>query len=156
MAQQVGAALAVQNARLVFGVDNSKTHLPDIAYQSFAAAGGTALGIFRSRSDMLACPYQNIIPVVAGMERGAGWEAVIVLSARALIIIGGRAGTMQEVAIALQAGIPVIALKGSGGFADCLDTDTYLVFQKGEHYYSAKTPSEAVTLAMRLAQYTDT
>ncbi|HVW66348.1 MAG TPA: hypothetical protein VHA78_01295, partial [Candidatus Peribacteraceae bacterium] len=151
---ELGIAIAKKNALLVFGVEHNQDHLPDIAYEGLASVGGTALGIFRTKEEMVSSPYMNVIPVVTGMQRGAGWEAVIVLSSQVLIVVGGRAGTMQEVAIAYQAGIPVIVINGSGGFSDLLtSSDNFLQFKKGQHMFVVQSASEAVDLAIQLARH---
>ena len=150
LAREVGKVLAEHKAMLVLGIENNPGHLPELVNDGYADAGGLALGIFRSREDLLACPYRNIRPVVTAMGRGAGWEAVIVLSSQALILIGGGAGTVQEAAIAYQAGIPIVALQGTGGWADKLAGE-YLDHRKRVRIHAAKTPSEAVSLAIQLA-----
>lgn len=151
MARLLGKSLAENNTQLVLGIENNADHLPELVNEGYAEAGGIALGIFRSREDLLTCPYRNVCPVVTGMGRGAGWEAVIVLSSQALILVGGGAGTLQEAAIAYQAGIPIVALQGTGGWADKLAGE-YLDHRKLVRIHAAKTPSEAVSIAIELAK----
>jgi uncharacterized protein (TIGR00725 family) len=148
-AAQLGVALAKQGVRLVFGVEDSDDHLPDVVYQSFAAAGGEGIGIYRSRDDLYKSAY-DLIPVVCGQHRAAGWEAVIVQSAHAVIAIGGGAGTLQEIAIAYQTGIPVVLLRGSGGWADGF-ARTPVDYRNRDLVRVASTPEEAAALAVAVA-----
>jgi uncharacterized protein (TIGR00725 family) len=70
-------------------------------------------------------------------------------SADAIIIVGGGAGTMIEVAAAYQKRIPIIALKGTGGMADRL-VDTYIDDRKVERILGENTPQKAVETALAL------
>jgi uncharacterized protein (TIGR00725 family) len=149
-AKQLGVALAAAKARLVFGVEGNDEHLPEVVYQVFAAAGGEAIGIYRRRDDYLVSPYKSLIPIVCTMHRAAGWEAIIVQSAQAVIVVGGGAGTLQEIAIAYQSGIPIIVLQDSGGWADAFATMP-VDFRRRQVVHMAATPKEAVGLALRKA-----
>jgi uncharacterized protein (TIGR00725 family) len=148
-AAQLGAVLAKQGVRLVFGVEESADYLPDVVYQSFAAAGGEGIGIYRSRDDLDRSAY-DLIPIVCGQHRAAGWEAVIVQSAHAVIAVGGGAGTLQEIAIAYQAGIPVVLLRGSGGWAEGFATIP-VDYRHRDLVYVANSPQEAAALAVAVA-----
>lgn len=89
-----------------------------------------------------------IIP--SGLERGGGRELVLVLACDAVISISGGSGTLTELAIAYQADIPMIALRGFGGWSDAL-AGTYFDDRKRRKVLQAKTAEEAVTLAFREA-----
>lgn len=152
LARELGIALAKENVMMVLGIEHNPDHLPEIAYEAFEAAGGTALGIYRSRKEILTCSYRNVVRTVTAMERGAGWEPVIVLSAHVLVAIGGRAGTMQEITIAIQAGIPVVVIAGTGGSADVLAETDFLGFKRGSVIHVAQSASEAASLAVQLGK----
>ena len=86
--------------------------------------GGLTVGItYGKGKDIMEKEADIIIP--CGLERGGGRELVLVLSCDAIITISGGSGTLTETAIAYQADIPMIALKGFGGWSDKL-ADTYL------------------------------
>ena len=68
-----------------------------------------------------------------------------------IITIGGGSGTLNEIVVAYQAGIPVVVLKDSGGWSDKL-AETYLDDRKRFKIKSARTPREAAELAIRLAK----
>lgn len=58
--------------------------------------------------------------IATGLERGGGREFSLVLSCDAIIAISGGSGTLNEIVVAYQANIPVIAVAGTGGWADKL------------------------------------
>lgn len=89
--------------------------------------------------------------ICSGLERGGGREFVLVNSCDAIIIISGGSGTLTEAAIAYQLNIPVVALVGTGGWADKL-ADTYLDERKRFKVISAENPVEAVKTVIRLEQ----
>lgn len=154
LASDIGSELAGCQVRLIFGVEESPEHLPDLAYRSFVEGGGTALGVFRTHDDRRRCGYRKLIPIVAGQQRGAGWESVIVLSAQAVIAIGGGAGTLQEIAIAYQAGIPIVVLRNSGGWADAF-VGRPVDYRKKDLILVADSPKEAVALAIAAAAWVE-
>jgi uncharacterized protein (TIGR00725 family) len=57
-----------------------------------------------------------VIPTGMGVAR----NVLVVRAADAVVLVGGGAGTLSEAAYAWQFGKPVIALGGSGGWADRL------------------------------------
>jgi uncharacterized protein (TIGR00725 family) len=85
--------------------------------------------------------------IVTGIERGGGREFVLVNSCDAIIIVSGGSGTLTETAIAYQMNIPIIALCGTGGWADKL-AGTYIDERKRVIVNSVVTPKEAVDLAI--------
>ncbi|MEK7532335.1 MAG: TIGR00725 family protein, partial [Patescibacteria group bacterium] len=82
---------------------------------------------------------------------GGGREFVLVNSCDAIIIISGGSGTLTETAIAYQMNIPIVALTGSGGWADKL-ANSYLDTRKRLLIVETKTPAEAAEKALALAQ----
>ena len=60
----------------------------------------------------------------------------------AIITIGGGGGTLTEIAIAYQAGIPIIALDRTGGWSDRLSGE-YIDERKRMIVMTAKQPEEA-------------
>ena len=90
-----------------------------------------------------------IIP--CGLERGGGREMVLALACDAVISISGGSGTLTELAIAYQAGIPTIALTGYCGWSDKL-ANTFMDDREHGKTLGAKTPQEAVDLAFSEAE----
>ncbi|MHB8904052.1 MAG: SLOG cluster 4 domain-containing protein, partial [Patescibacteria group bacterium] len=75
-------------------------------------------------------------------------ELTLVLMCDALIVIGGGAGTLQEIAIAYRNNKPIIALDYLGGWGEKL-AGKYLDERKRIFIKSAKTPAEAVSLVLK-------
>ena len=105
-------------------------------------AGGVTVGILPgTRQTGPANKYVDI-PVYTGM--GEARNAINVKSCVAAIAIGGEYGTLSEIALALKAGCPIILLNSwsltpYGG-------------RKQPDFLMARTPEEAVGLAIKLAQ----
>ena len=62
-------------------------------------------------------PYLDVvIPTGLGFAR----NSLVVLSGDAVIAVDGGSGTLSEIALAWQHGRPIVALMGTGGWADRL------------------------------------
>ena len=85
-------------------------------------AGGLTIGFLPSMDRASANPYVDIVfPTGLGRARN-------LLTARgcdALIMIGGGCGTLNELTIAYADARPVIVLRGSGGWADRVESVLY-------------------------------
>lgn len=79
----------------------------EAACRGAAEAGGTTIGILPGGDCLEANPYVTV-PVATGM--GVGRNIVIIRTARALIAIDGKYGTLSEIAYALQLHKPVFSL----------------------------------------------
>jgi uncharacterized protein (TIGR00725 family) len=90
--------------------------------------------------------------ITSGSERGGGRELALVLSCDAIITIGGGSGTLNEITIAYQAGIPIVALVNTGGWSDKL-AGTYLDDRKRIKIEPAKTPKDAVKKVIELVSH---
>jgi uncharacterized protein (TIGR00725 family) len=103
-------------------------------------AGGLTLGILPGRDRAEANPHVDVaIPTGLGEAR----NALVVHAADAVVAVAGEYGTLSEIALALQAGIPVVGL------------DTWELARGGatvEAVVRAETPGQAVALAVRLAR----
>jgi hypothetical protein len=111
-------------------------------------AGGFVIGIVPQDEKTAANPYCDAV-VATGI--GFARDFLTAYSADAVIIVGGGAGTMIEVAAAYQKRIPIIAMKGSGGTADGV-VDTYLDDRKIEIVLGERSPEKAVDTALRLVE----
>ena len=89
--------------------------------------------------------------VASGLVRGGGRETTLVLSCDAIITISGGSGTLTELAIAYQADIPMVAMKGTGGWSEKL-ADTFIDGRKRRKTFGANTPEEAVKIALKEAK----
>lgn len=145
LAHTVGKYIAQTGAVYVFGSEGNDDHLPDVIYKGVQEEKGSAVAILRDR-EKLYHDDENTIVMPSGMVRGSGWEALIALSCDVLFVIGGGAGTLQEMTVAYQAGIPIVALTGTGGWADKL-ADSYLDYREKYKVISESDPKKAVEIA---------
>jgi hypothetical protein len=103
---------------------------------------GLILGILPGADPRAANEYCDLV-VATGM--GVARNVILVTTAHAVLVLGGGAGTLSEVALAWQLGKPVAVVASSGGWADELggraidDRRTGVVLE-------AATPEEAVLL----------
>ncbi|KKU12637.1 MAG: Rossmann fold nucleotide-binding protein, partial [Candidatus Magasanikbacteria bacterium GW2011_GWC2_45_8] len=141
VAEKVGRIIARKGATLIFGAEQDYDSLSSVACRGARREGGLVIGVTYGRSKSII--EQSASAVIAtGMERGGGRETAMVMSCDAVIAIGGGSGTLNEITIAYQAGIPVVALKNTGGWSSKL-ADTYLDERKRMLIYSARTPRAA-------------
>jgi hypothetical protein len=91
--------------------------------------GGLTVGILPGSSAREGNRYLTV-PLATGL--GYARNALVVMSSQAIVAIGGRYGTLSELAYAAQFGVPVFGLS------------TWKVRMPVKH---VKTPAEAVRLA---------
>lgn len=112
LAEAVGALLARLGMTLVTG---GRGGVMDAASRGAAAAGATTVGVVPSTEMGEATPWCSVvIPTGLGHAR----NAITALAGDLVIVIGGGAGTLSEMAFAWIYGRPILALAGSGGWAD--------------------------------------
>ena len=104
MAERVGEELASRGISLVCG---GRGGVVEAACRGAKTAGGTTIGILPGSDPQAANAWVDI-PICTGM--GQARNVIVVKTGRAVIAIGGRFGTLSEIAHALDAGIPVVGL----------------------------------------------
>jgi uncharacterized protein (TIGR00725 family) len=103
-AQEVGREIARRGAVLVCG---GLTGVMEAAAMGAKEMGGLTLGIIPGEDPSTANPYIDIvIPTGLGIAR----NVLVVSAGQAVIAVGGKLGTLSEIAIALAKGKPVIGL----------------------------------------------
>ena len=111
-AVHVGRGVAEAGAALVTGGTGG---VMEAASRGAREAGGLTIGFLPYADKAKANPYVDLVfPTGLGTVRN-------ILTARgcdSLIMIGGGVGTLNEVTIAYDAGVPVVVLEGSTGWAD--------------------------------------
>ena len=149
IAEEIGRLVAERGGILVFGAEKDSDSLSTAACRGAKSAGGLTVGItYGKGKDIWEKDADIIIP--SGLERGGGRETVLVLACDAVIAVSGGSGTLTELAIAYQADIPMIAIKGVGGWSDKL-ADSYIDDRKRRLTVGATTPNEAVAIAFEQA-----
>lgn len=137
LAEEVGRELARQGAILICG---GMGGVMTAACKGASSQGGLTVGILPGNSRQQANPHVQI-PVVTDL--GEARNVIVVKSAQAVIAIGGKYGTLSEIAHALRAGIPVIGL------------NTWALSQNSQPDKSiipAESPAEAVNKALSLVK----
>lgn len=149
-AEKVGELIAKKEGILFFGAEKDSDSLSTAACRGAKKFNGLTVGItYGKHKDVFQKDADIIIP--CGLERGGGRELVLVLGCDAIIAISGGSGTLTELAIAYQADIPMVALKGFGGWADKLAGE-YFDARKRRLVNLANTPEEAVEIAFKEAK----
>ena len=131
-AETVGRLVAEKGSTLVCG---GLAGVMEAACKGAKSAGGTTIGVLPTMKKESANPYVDI-PIVTGM--GVARNVIIVRTADVLIAVGGRFGTLSEIAHALSMGKKVVSLKSW----ECLGSE-----EPPEGMIFASTPEEAVQLA---------
>jgi uncharacterized protein (TIGR00725 family) len=101
------------------------------AAEGAAEAGGITVGLLPGDDPSMANPHIQI-PIATGM--GPLRNAVVACAGEAIIAIGGRAGTLSEIAFGRVRGRRVVSLRSWGPLE--------------EGIVEASTPEEAVRLAL--------
>lgn len=104
IAYEVGQELARRGVTLLCG---GLSGVMEAAARGATEAGGRTVGVLPGKRREDANPYIQL-PIVTGMSYAR--NAIIVLSAQAVIAIGGAFGTLSEIAFALQDGTPVVGI----------------------------------------------
>ncbi|MDZ7265101.1 MAG: TIGR00725 family protein [candidate division KSB1 bacterium] len=129
-AEEIGFQIAQQEAILICG---GLGGVMEAACRGAKRAQGLTIGVLPSMFKTDANRFIDI-PIVTGM--GEARNLIIVRSADALIAIGGRYGTLSEIAFALALGKPVIGCHTWENFEQIIYIDQ---------------PSQAVKAALTLS-----
>lgn len=151
IAFEIGKRIAETGNITIYGAEKDYDSLSTAAARGAKSAGGLTVGVtYGKGKDIWDKENNTDVIISSGLERGGGREFVLVNSCDVVIILSGGSGTLTEAAIAYQLNIPVIAIAGTGGWADKL-VDTYIDDRQRFKVRSAKTPDEAVALALELS-----
>lgn len=136
LAAEVGRLLALRGFCVVCG---GLYGVMEAASMGAREAGGLTVGLLPTYYRQEANPY---IDVVIPTGLGDARNVLVATAGEAAIAVGGRLGTLSEIAIALKHDIPVVGLKTWN-----LDPDA--LFDR--RVPQARTAAEAVDLAVSLA-----
>jgi uncharacterized protein (TIGR00725 family) len=150
LAEEIGKNIAGAGAVTVYGAEKDYDSLSTAAARGAKDAGGTTVGVTYGRGKNIFDRKITDITICCGMDRGGGREFVLVNSCDVIIALSGGSGTLTEMAIAYQAGIPIVCLKGLGGWSDRL-AGSFIDSRERLRCIEAKSAEEAVALAIRLA-----
>ena len=142
-AYQVGMEIARHGAVLLNG---GLGGVMEAASRGAKDIGGFVIGIIPQDDKAEVNEFCDAV-IATGM--GFARDFITAYSADAVIVVGGGAGTLIEIAAAYQKKIPIVALKGTGGIADRL-VDTYIDDRKLERVFGENTPEKTVSTALAL------
>ena len=143
VAYQVGAEVARQDAILLTG---GLGGVMKAASRGAKDRGGFVIGIIPQDSKDQANDFCDAV-IATGI--GFARDFITAYSADAIIVVGGGAGTLIEVAAGYQKGIPIVAVKQTGGVADRI-VDTYIDDRKIAPIIGEDTAERAVTRALSI------
>ncbi len=130
ISRDVGKILAGINVDLVCGGLGGVMLEACRGFKSVQSSGRT-VGILPSYDITTANEFVDIA-IPTGLD--VGRNQLVVASGAAVIVIGGGAGTLSEIALASQINKPIFLIKNTGGWADKL-TDDYLDSRKNAQIY---------------------
>lgn len=149
-AYAVGAGIAAAGAVLISG---GTAGVMEASSRGAKEAGGLTVGFLPYADPERANPYVDLIfPTGMGTVRN-------ILTARccdAVVMVGGGVGTLNEVTIAYDSGVPVVVLEGSTGWADrlrgALLEERWMDDRQVVPISFASEPQQAVDLALARAR----
>ena len=147
-AKELGKLIAESGNILVYGAENDYTSLSTEAAKEASKYKGITVGVAGGKSKKIYGKYRPTVLINSGLDIGGGREFNLVLSCDAIIAISGGSGTLTEMAIAYQAGIPIIVVDKFGGWSEEL-SDRYLDDRKRLKCIPASTPRVALNLAIK-------
>lgn len=147
LAEETGMWIAKSGSILVFGAEKDLDSLSTAACRGAKKENGLTMGFTYGRGKDIYQRDADII-VVTGMERGGGREFVLSASSDCLIALSGGSGTLNELVVAYQLGIPTVALKNTGGWSDRL-ADQFFDARERQLVIGANSPRDAVEIALR-------
>ncbi len=144
IAEEVGELIAKKGDITVYGAEKDYDSLATAAARGAKRANGMTVGVtYGKGKDIWDKENNTDVLICSGLERGGGREFVLVNSCDGIIAISGGSGTMTEILIAYQLNIPIVVIKGTGGWSDKM-ADKYLDNRKRFKVISTKSPEEAV------------
>ena len=149
-AKNLGKLLAESGNILVYGAEKDYTSLSTEAAKVASVNGGITVGVASGKDKNIYGDFRPTILINSGLDIGGGREFTLALSCDAIIAISGGSGTLTEIAVAYQAGIPIIVVDKFGGWANRL-SDEFLDGRKRTKCMSVKTEKEAIEKAIEEA-----
>lgn len=149
-AHEVGKLIARAGAALVCG---GATGVMEASCRGAREEGGLTIGILAGTERNSANPYVDVaLPTGLGTAR----NLIYPRACDATIMIGGGAGTLNELTIAYQGGRSVVVVEGTGGWADRIKASLFegrfLDERRVAEISLVSTPKEAVEVAVSIAR----
>ena len=145
-AKEIGFLLAKENIIVITG---GKGGIMKATAEGTKEGGGVTVGVIKGGKRFTSNNFTDV-EVVTGMTTG-GSGFIQVLMSDALIVVGGGAGTLEEIVIAYRNKKPIIVLDKTGGWGGKL-VRQYVDQRKQVKIGIAKTPKEAVKKTIQLVK----
>ena len=150
-AKELGKLIALSGNILVYGAEKDYTSLSTEAAKEASQNNGITVGVAGGKSKNIFGEYRPTVLINSGQEIGGGREFNLVLSCDVIIAISGGSGTLTEMAIAYQAGIPIVVIDKFGGWAEKL-SNQYFDDRRRLKCERAGSAKEALELALSLVK----
>ena len=147
-AKELGKLIAKSGNVLVYGAEKEYTSLSTEAAKVATKNGGITIGVAGGKSKKVFGKFRPTVLINSGLEIGGGREFTLVLSCDVIIAISGGSGTLTEMAIAYQAGIPIIVVDKFGGWAENLSNE-FIDDRKRLKCISCKNEKDALKKAVK-------
>ncbi len=143
LAKELGETIAAAGYVLIFGAEKDSDSLPTVAAVACRQSGGLTIGITYEKGTKIYDQDSASVVIATGLVRGGGREMVQALSCDGIIALAGGSGTLNEITVAYQAGIPVVMVRGFGGWSEELKGQ-YLDARQRYRFGSATTAKRAL------------
>lgn len=147
-AKELGKLIAESNNILVYGAEKKYTSLSTEAAKVASENNGITVGVAGGKSKNIYGEFRPTVLINSGLEIGGGREFNLVLSCDVIIAISGGSGTLTEIAIAYQAGIPIIVVDKFGGWAKKL-SNKFVDDRNRLKCIKASSPKDALNKALK-------
>ena len=147
-AKNLGRLVAESENILVYGAEKDYTSLSTEAAKEASKYGGITVGIVGGKDKKIYGEYRPTILINSGLDIGGGREFNLVLSCDVIIAISGGSGTLNEMVVAYQAGIPIIVVDKFGGWAKKL-ADKFIDNRRRLKCICVKTEKDALDYAVK-------
>lgn len=148
-AKKLGKLIAESGNILVYGAEKDYSSISTNAAIEASKNNGITVGITGGTKKEIWGDFRPTVLIPTGLGIGGGREYTLVLSCDVIIAISGGSGTLNEIAVAYQAGIPIVVVDKFGGWASKLSGE-YLDDRKRLKCVNASSPKEALDLALSL------
>ncbi len=146
-AKNLGKLIAKSGNILVYGAEKEYTSLSTEAAKEASKNNGVTIGVAAGKDKNVFGEFRPTVLINSGLEIGGGREFTLVLSCDVLIAISGGSGTLNEMTIAYQVGIPIIVINRFCGWAKDL-SDKFIDNRKRLKCIGVKTEEEALNKAL--------
>jgi len=147
LAQELGSAVIDGGFRLVTGgLDGVMCAASRGARSAQGHRPGDVIGILPTYSPDDANEFVEVA-ICTGMNHAR--NIVVVASADVVFAVGGKSGTLSEIALAWKLGKPIIAVGDAPGWASRL-AGTSIDGRRDDRIHGPLLPAEAVRLAQRI------